>query len=131
MTDIMELFERDPYIIKHQPKSILCMPLQKKDLLSGVLYLENNLTAAAFSEKRIEVLRVLISQAAISLENARLYQNLEVEINERIQAQEKMLMLATTVDQAAEGVLIVNRDWSIRYVNPAYSRITGKRIIYM
>jgi PAS domain S-box-containing protein len=124
--DDQELFERDPYIIRHKPKSILCMPLQKKDLLSGVLYLENNLTAAAFSEKRIEILRVLISQAAISLENARLYQNLEVEIAERVQAQEKMLMLATTVDQAAEGVLVVNRDWSIRYVNPAYSHITGK-----
>ncbi|MBD2186337.1 trifunctional serine/threonine-protein kinase/ATP-binding protein/sensor histidine kinase [Aerosakkonema funiforme] len=67
-------FTGDPYIIEHQPKSILCTPLLNQGHTIAILYLENNLTKAAFTSDRLEVLKVLCSQAAISLENARLYQ---------------------------------------------------------
>ncbi|HAG81847.1 MAG TPA: serine/threonine-protein kinase PknK [Cyanobacteria bacterium UBA12227] len=70
-------FAADPYIIEHQPKSILCTPIQNQGKLIGILYLENNLMTGAFTPSRLEVLKVLSSQAAISLENARLYANLE------------------------------------------------------
>ncbi len=60
-------FDRDLYIHRNNPKSILCMPIRQKDSPAGVLYLENNLTTAAFTEERIKVLRILLSQAAISL----------------------------------------------------------------
>ncbi len=69
-------FTNTPYILKARPKSILCMPLTTKDKLVGVLYLENNLAAGAFTSGHLEVLKVLNSQAAISLENARLYDKL-------------------------------------------------------
>jgi len=69
-------FTHTPYILKAQPKSILCMPLTTKDKLVGVLYLENNLATGAFTSRHLEVLQVLSSQAAISLENARLYDKL-------------------------------------------------------
>ncbi len=69
-------FTNTPYVLKVRPKSILCMPLTTKDKLAGVLYLENNLTPGVFTAGHLEVLKVLSSQAAISLENARLYDRL-------------------------------------------------------
>jgi predicted ATPase/signal transduction histidine kinase len=66
-------FTTDPYIIQHQPKSLLCAPLIHRNNLSGIIYLENNLATGAFTPERLEVLPLLCSQAAISLENANLY----------------------------------------------------------
>jgi len=70
-------FTRDPYIVTVQPKSILCTPLLHQGKLSGILYLENNLTTGAFTPERVEVLKILSAQAAISIENSRLYAQLE------------------------------------------------------
>ena len=70
-------FGRDPYILAHKPKSVLCMPLLNQGKLTGLLYLENNLTTNAFTPERLEVIRLLSSQAAISIDNARLYSDLE------------------------------------------------------
>ncbi len=67
-------FANDSYINEHQIKSILCMPLRKKEKLTGIVYLENNLTIGAFTSDRIEILNLLSDQAAISLENAYAYQ---------------------------------------------------------
>ncbi len=67
----------DAYINKYKPKSVLCTPLLNQGKLIGIIYLENNLTTGAFTIDRIEVLKMLSSQAAISIENARLYSNLE------------------------------------------------------
>jgi PAS domain S-box-containing protein len=70
-------FVRDPYILASRPKSVLCLPLMNQGKLTGLLYLENNLTTNAFTPERLEVIRVLASQAAISIDNARLYSDLE------------------------------------------------------
>jgi len=70
-------FTRDSYIVATQPKSILCTPLLNQGKLSGILYLENNLTTGAFTSNRVEVLKILSAQAAISIENSRLYEQLE------------------------------------------------------
>src|SRR6202166_2697690 len=67
------LFAADPYLRQRQARSILCVPLVKQSKLIGVLYLENNLASHVFTPARISVLELLASQAAISLENARLY----------------------------------------------------------
>ncbi|WP_392535215.1 AAA family ATPase [Nostoc sp. C117] len=86
-------FASDRYIITHQPKSVLCTPISRQGKLSGILYLENNLTLGAFTSDRIEILQLLTSQAAISVENARLYQKtenysyiLEAEVEHKTQA---------------------------------------------
>ena len=68
-------FSRDPYVIERQPKSVLCLPVVRHAQLVALVYLENHITTAAFTPQRITVLRLLASQAAISLENARLYEN--------------------------------------------------------
>ncbi len=80
-----EIFAPDPYIIVQKPKSVLCAPILHQGQLTGVLYLENNLTTAAFTQDRLEVLQLLAAQAAISIENARLYSDLE-EANRTLEA---------------------------------------------
>jgi predicted ATPase/two-component sensor histidine kinase/tRNA A-37 threonylcarbamoyl transferase component Bud32 len=70
-------FAHDRYIQSHQPKSVLCVPIQGHGNLLGILYLENNLTTNAFTPDRATILQVLTAQAAIALENAKLYQQLE------------------------------------------------------
>ncbi len=86
-------FATDPYIQQHQCRSLLCIPIIHQSKLIGILYLENNLSTAAFTSDRLEVLKLLTAQAAISLENARLYERLEdysetleVKVDERTQA---------------------------------------------
>ncbi|HEY9834436.1 MAG TPA: AAA family ATPase [Stenomitos sp.] len=88
----------EPYIIKHQIKSLLCTPIIHQSKLIGILYLENNLMTGAFTRNRIEILRLLCSQAAISLENAGLYQKsqqysqqLEQSLQQLKQAQLKLI----------------------------------------
>ncbi|MEG5001154.1 ATP-binding sensor histidine kinase [Microcoleus sp. B4-D4] len=75
-------FSGDRYIEKHQPKSVLCSPILNQGKLIGILYLENNLTVGAFTSDRVELLNLLCSQAAISLENARLYQQSQQALTE-------------------------------------------------
>jgi PAS domain S-box-containing protein len=70
-------FSADPYIFQRRPRSILTLPLINQGKLISILHLENNLTAHVFTPDRISVLKVLASQAAISLENTRLYRDLE------------------------------------------------------
>jgi PAS domain S-box-containing protein len=70
-------FAPDAYLRRRHVRSILCLPLVKQTALVGVLYLENNLARGAFTPARIEWLTLLASQAALSLENARLYSDLK------------------------------------------------------
>jgi nitrogen-specific signal transduction histidine kinase len=69
-------YSEDAYIRRNHSRSILCLPLVKQTKLIGVLYIENSLASRVFTPARIAVLRLLASQAAISLENARLYSDL-------------------------------------------------------
>ncbi|NEP59880.1 MAG: AAA family ATPase, partial [Symploca sp. SIO2G7] len=85
-------FAKDTYLGKKQVKSLLCTPIINQGQLIGLLYLENNLTTGAFTQERLETLRILSAQAAISIENARLYtqledynRNLEQRVEERTQ----------------------------------------------
>src|SRR5207302_5730349 len=71
------LYSEDEYVRAKHARSILCLPIVKQTKLIGVLYLENNLTPYAFSSDRVAVLELLASQAAISLENAGLYSDLQ------------------------------------------------------
>ena len=69
-------FSADDYVREHRARSVLCLPILKQTRLLGTLYLENNLTVHAFTPARIAILKLLASEAAISLENARLYRDL-------------------------------------------------------
>ena len=71
------LYSGDEYVRQKRPRSVLCLPIVKQTKLVGVLYLENKLTPRAFTSERVVALELLASQAAISLENARLYSDLQ------------------------------------------------------
>ncbi|MBN2535988.1 MAG: diguanylate cyclase [Spirochaetales bacterium] len=77
------IFTNDSYMIKNRPKSILCAPIINHGKLTGILYLENNLSKGVFTQERLNILKILSSQMAISIENAKLYENLEDKVRER------------------------------------------------
>ncbi|MEB3341566.1 AAA family ATPase [Okeania sp.] len=95
-------FAADSYIQNYQPKSILCIPIINLSQFIGILYLENNLTAGAFTRERLEILKVLTTQAAFSLENARLYQESQ---NYAQQLEETQLQLVQNEKMASIGQL--------------------------
>ena len=74
--ELYRQFANDSYVRKNKPKSILCAPLMSKGKLYGIVYMENNLTTGAFTPDRLEMLNLLSSQAAISIENSRYYTNM-------------------------------------------------------
>jgi predicted ATPase/serine phosphatase RsbU (regulator of sigma subunit) len=76
-------FREENYFKNNPVQSVLCTPLLSQGQLIGLLYLENNLTKGAFTQERLDVLKVLSSQAVISLENALLYRTLEEKVEER------------------------------------------------
>ncbi len=79
-------FAADSYLWQEQPKSFLCAPILNQGKLIGILYLENHLAVGAFTSDRLELLELVSAQAAISLENARLYHRLE-EYSHTLEAQ--------------------------------------------
>ncbi|WP_109477278.1 ATP-binding sensor histidine kinase [Paraburkholderia sp. C35] len=108
-------FETDSYVRQFRARSILCLPLMNPVKLVGALYLENNLTACVFSPARIAVLKLVASQAAISLENARLYRDLA----------EREAKIRRLVDANIIGIIVWNADGVILEANDAFLRMVG------
>ncbi|TXK75172.1 AAA family ATPase [Paenibacillus sp. N3.4] len=77
------LFMHDPYVRKSESKSIFCEPILHQGNLVGVFFLENNLIRNAFTSDRLDIIKLISAQAAISIENARLYNDLESKVRER------------------------------------------------
>ncbi|MEM5404848.1 MULTISPECIES: trifunctional serine/threonine-protein kinase/ATP-binding protein/sensor histidine kinase [Paraburkholderia] len=108
-------FSGDPYIRQKCARSVLCLPLLKQAGLIGVLYLENNLAPGVFAPKRIALLKLLASQAAIALENARLYRDLA----------EREAKIRRLVDSNIVGILIADLEGRILEANDAFLRMLG------
>jgi predicted ATPase/signal transduction histidine kinase len=83
-------YSASEYVRQKDARSVLCLPLVKQAKLVGALYLENNLTPRVFTSAKLAVLKLLASQAAISLENVRLYEELRTENSERRRAEEEL-----------------------------------------
>jgi PAS domain S-box-containing protein len=111
-------FVSDRYILKYRPKSVLCMPILKQGKLIGILYLENSLTIGAFTSDRLEVLNLICSQAAISLENAQLYQTL-------YESENKFRRL---VEGANDMIWAANSDGIFTYLSPQFQTMFGLSI---
>ena len=108
-------FAADPYLAQHKARSVLCLPLIKQATLIGVLYLENNLTSHVFTPARIAVLKLLASQAAISLENTRLYGALR----------DREGKIRRLVDSNIIGIFIWHADGRILDANDAFLDMVG------
>ncbi|MBZ9783657.1 AAA family ATPase [Pseudomonas sp. REP124] len=103
------------YIRENCIRSILCLPLMNHSKLTGALYLENSLTAQAFSGSRIAVLKLVVSQAAISLENARLYREIA----------EREAKIRRLVDSNIIGILFWTIAGDIIEANDAFLHMVG------
>jgi PAS domain S-box-containing protein len=112
-------FVADPYIRQRQARSILCLPLINQGRLNGLLYLENNLSPRVFLPTRITVLKLLASQAAIAVENSRLYRDLA----------EREAKIRRLVDANIIGIFIQSlpgeMDGPIVEANDAFLRMVG------
>lgn len=133
-------YQKDAYVSFYKPKSVLCSPLWKQGKMIGVLYLENNLATHVFNEERTELLRLIFSQMAVFIENARLYHQLETwnhslekMVVERTGEIQKLLQdNKNLLNHAGQGFLLFERNL---VVHSEYSReclrIFGKEIAGM
>ncbi len=108
-------FSADGYIREQRPRSVMCLPLIKQGALVALLYLENRLASTVFTPARIAVLKVLASQAAISLENSSLYRKL----------QEREGEIRRLVDANIVGIFIWDLEGRILEANDAFLQIVG------
>jgi PAS domain S-box-containing protein len=108
-------FAGDEYMGRKQARSLLCLPLLKQAELIGVLYLENSLVSHVFTPARIAVLKLLASQAAIALENARLYSDVA----------EREAKIRRLVDANIIGIFISSRKGEIIEANDAFLKMMG------
>ncbi len=126
----------DSYLQRKQPKSVLCSPILNQGQLIGILYLENNLTIGAFTRDRVGLLKFICSQAAISLENGRLYQESQIYAQQLEQSLEKLQIsearyryLATATSQiiwlaSPEGESLDTVHW-IAYTGQSEKEVQG------
>ena len=108
-------FIDDPHIRRERTRSLLCAPLLNRSRLIGVLYLENNLTSRAFTAERVQLLEMLLAQAAISLENALVYQALR----------ESEAKYRRIIDTANEGIWMLGPDTLTTSVNARMAEMLG------
>ena len=108
-------FSSDPYVREQRARSVLCLPLLNQAKLIGLLYLENKLAPGVFAPARIAVLKLLASEAAISLENTRLYRDLA----------EREARIRRLVDANIIGIIIYDVDGRIHEANDAFLRMVG------
>jgi len=111
-------FVNEPYIQQHKTQSLLCLPLMNQSKLVGVVYLENQLVAGAFTLERSQVLHLLSTQAAIAIENARLYSKLR----------EGESQMAQFLEAVPVGIGVVDTLGRPCYANQQAIEILGKGV---
>jgi len=109
------MFLQDPYILKNQTKSILCSPIIHQNVLIGAVYLENNQTKSAFTNDRVEMISLLVSQAAISIQNSKFYMEIKT-------AEEKFRSI---FENSMEGIFRSTPDGKFIDANPSMAKILG------
>jgi PAS domain S-box-containing protein len=124
-------FAADDYIIEHQTRSLLCLPIIYQGNLSGLLYLENNLASDVFTVDRLELLKALASQAAISIENATLYSELENNIAALRESEEKFRVIFNHTFQFigvldTDGTLLQANRTALQFAGTSEEEVIGK-----
>ena len=108
-------FQQDPHVLRRNVRSVMCVPLLAQNRLSGVLYLENNLHPGVFAVERTQIVKTLSAQAAISIENAKLYGSLAVS-EQRYRS---------VFEGASDLIFLTTPEGRIVDVNPACMTIFG------
>ena len=124
---VQNLFSEDEYVLDRRPRSILCLPLVKQAKLAGVLYLENNLAPRVFTPKRLAMLELVASQAAISLDHARLYAELTQENSDRRKAEEALRASEERwrklFENSSAGIALTTAEGYFIAANPTFQKI--------
>ena len=115
-------FSRNPYILRNQIRSVLCLPLIRQQRTTGLLYLENNLIPNAFTPEQVQILALLSTQTANCLENAVFF---EATLNAEKQAQKQHEQYQKLVETMNDGLAIISPELFVTYVNPALCRMSG------
>ncbi len=125
-------FQSEPWIMHQQSKSILCAPLVNQGKLTGIVLLENNLSTKAFTPERIEILRLLSTQAAISIDNARLLKqqaelnaSLRAEIGQRQRAEKDRDRLIAMLEATTDYVGMADSKGNILWNNAQFRKLLG------
>ncbi|THD56728.1 AAA family ATPase, partial [Phenylobacterium sp.] len=122
-------YRDDIYVQQTGVRSVLCLPIANRANLVGALYLENSLTPYAFTSERVSVLEMLSSQAAISLENARLYSDLQQENSDRKRVQEELRRSEAYLQEAQRlgriGSFVLDPSSGKMLASPELLRILG------
>jgi predicted ATPase/GAF domain-containing protein len=124
-----ELYKNDRHVVSERVQSVLCMPIVNQGVLQAILYVENNAVSRAFTPARVSLLRVIAGQAAISIQNAHLYNHLEQKVEERTrELAERNREVAAMLNSLEQGVFTVDERLAIE---PRYSahleRLLGAR----
>jgi predicted ATPase/transcriptional regulator with GAF, ATPase, and Fis domain len=97
-------YTEDGYVVRERPRSVIGVPVTKQGKLIGVLYLENNLASGVFTAGRTEVLQILCAQAAIAIENARMFAEIRA-LKDRLQAENVYLTEEIKTQQGFEEIV--------------------------
>jgi predicted ATPase len=112
-------YRDDAHVKENGVKSVLCLPVLHQKKLLAILYAENNQATHAFTSERLRLLQVIAGQAAISITNARLYDNLEAKVAERTrELLEKNQEVAAMLNSMQQGVFTIDEGLAIQ---PRYS----------
>ena len=109
------IFTKDEYVLRALPKSIVCVPLMHRSKLGGVLYLENNQLAGAFTRNRVALLKLIAAHAAISIENTRYFNKV----------QESEQKFRSIVENSMEGIFQTLLDGGVLTANLSMAKILG------
>ena len=126
----------DNYLRQRQPKSVLCLPIINQGDLVGILYLQNEATEGVFTDDHILILNFLCAQAAISLQNARLYQqaqtysqqlerSLQELQNSQTQLMQSSAFLEAQRESSLDGILVIDNNRNVNAFNQRFTELWG------
>lgn len=133
-------FQKNEYIVNSRVRSIACIPILYKEKLKGVIYLENNIAIGAFSVNRLEIIKIITAQAAISIENANLYRTLEDKVEARtfelqqavkelrrseLESRESEQRLSQILKTAVDSMVVIDANGIIETFNAASEKMFG------
>ncbi|KYF78516.1 hypothetical protein BE20_24295 [Sorangium cellulosum] len=124
-------FATDEYVARRRTKSACCVPITRQKALTGILYLENDLTSGAFKADRLALLDLVAKQAAISVENALLYEGLARENGERKRVEDELREQLEIVVRQEDAIRALSTPiievWDGVVTMPIFGAIDGQR----